>query len=137
MENARRALRTYITFPQLHRYICPARRGCALDVLLAFETWQDADAMRALYPMNTLRNWARLQVGCGAVGAGRCVPGCGCVWVRGHGPAVRLGLPAGHECGASTVYRQTAKPKPPNGTHGHPINTLLSVLIPMRVRHGG
>ncbi len=46
-------------------------------MLLAFETWQDADAMRALYPMNTLRNWARLQVGCGVVGVG--------LWVKGGG----------------------------------------------------
>ncbi|KAG2438057.1 hypothetical protein HXX76_005667 [Chlamydomonas incerta] len=38
-----------------------ARRWCSLDVLLVYEAWADPRAARALYPVNMLRNWARLQ----------------------------------------------------------------------------
>ncbi|KXZ51110.1 hypothetical protein GPECTOR_14g91 [Gonium pectorale] len=38
-----------------------SRRWCQLDVVLAMEPWTDAEALRMLYPVNVLRNWARLQ----------------------------------------------------------------------------
>ncbi|GLC35865.1 hypothetical protein PLESTM_000376800 [Pleodorina starrii] len=37
------------------------KRWCALDVMLVYEPYNDPRALRALYPVNMLRNWARLQ----------------------------------------------------------------------------
>ncbi|EFJ43106.1 hypothetical protein VOLCADRAFT_96805 [Volvox carteri f. nagariensis] len=37
------------------------KRWCALDVMLVYELYNEARALKTLYPVNMLRNWARLQ----------------------------------------------------------------------------
>lgn len=56
-----------------------AGHSCQLDVMLAYELFDDANAAALLYPLNVLRNYATLQVGL----AGECRGGdlgCGSEW---------------------------------------------------------
>ena len=60
-------------------------KGCQLDVLLLYEVVLD-DVMEVMFPVNTLRNLALLQVGWElgvGVGSGVCVRVCVCVHAWG------------------------------------------------------